>query len=303
MPVRSGPRAFWLSFFLTLAVLAPLLVGFVFYSRLSRGRDGAAPADAAQSGVPILRAGPENDLTVLVAVAASEPGFVLLRLDGAEPAVAVCPLPGESTLLGPEGTVLLKDSYAAAGPARAAELIGGTLNIRIDRYLALTPETLAALWDGLEPPRVNLTGLLDSGELEALGLAGEPVIALEPGEATAFIEGLGLPVARKARLRAAVWQAALRQQLAALPAALPAALRSVSGSLLTDLTAADLYDLTDTLTFLARGDAQVEAEPVPGRYDAASGRYDLAQEAVAFATTRFAPLPAASPAPAAGAAG
>lgn len=29
---RSGPRAFWLSFFLTLAILMPLLGAFVFYS-------------------------------------------------------------------------------------------------------------------------------------------------------------------------------------------------------------------------------------------------------------------------------
>lgn len=29
---KSGPRAFWISFFLTLAILMPLLGAFVFYS-------------------------------------------------------------------------------------------------------------------------------------------------------------------------------------------------------------------------------------------------------------------------------
>ena len=29
---KNGPRAFWISFFLTLAILMPLLWGFVFYS-------------------------------------------------------------------------------------------------------------------------------------------------------------------------------------------------------------------------------------------------------------------------------
>ena len=151
---------------------------------------------------------------------------------------------------------------------------------------------------------MNLTGLLEQSELESLGLSESPVLSLAPEEATAFIASLDLPVAREARLRGAVWQAAFRQQLEALPTALPAGLRSVSGSLLTDLSAADLYDLADTLTWLAKENAEVTAETVPGRYDKESRRYDFAQDSIAFATRLFpaAEGAEASPAPSASAA-
>ena len=127
---------------------------------------------------------------------------------------------------------------------------------------------------------------------------------LQPGEATAFLDSLDLPVARLARVRGAVWQAALRQQLESLPTALPAGLRAVSGSLLTDLTAADLYDLADTLAWLVKEGAEITAETVPGRYDTHSGRYDFAQDSIAFATRMFPPAQGAdaSPAPSASAA-
>ena len=100
-----------------------------------------------------------------------------------------------------------------------------------------------------------------------------------------------------------MWQAAFRQQLEALPTALPAGLRSVSGSLLTDLSAADLYDLTDTLTWLAKEGAEITAETVPGRFDKESRRYDFAQDSIAFATRLFpaAEGNAATPAPSASA--
>lgn len=299
---RSGPRAFWLSFFLTLAILMPLLGAFVFYSAWQER--ASEPAARSQSGVPVQRPTSANDLTVLVAVAAEEPAFLLVRLNAIDAAVTLCPVPAESVLLGPGGTVLLADSYASAGPARAAQLLGGTLNITIDRYLAITPGSLGQVWGDLEDPRVNLTGLLEQSELESLGLSESPVLALAPEEATAFIATLDLPVAREARLRGAVWQAALRQQLEELPTALPAGLRSVSGSLLTDLSAADLYDLADTLTWLAKENAEVTAETVPGRYDKESRRYDFAQDSIAFATRLFpaAEGAEASPAPSASAA-
>ena len=121
---KSGPRAFWISFFLTLAILMPLLGAFVFYSAWQERE--SAPAAGSQSGVPVQRPTAANDRTVLVAVAAERPAFVLLRLNALEPAVTVCVVPAESVLLGPGGTVLLADSYTSAGPARAAQLLGCT---------------------------------------------------------------------------------------------------------------------------------------------------------------------------------
>lgn len=284
---KSGGRAFWLSFFLTLAILLPLLGGLIFYSGWHGSR--AQQAEKSQSGVPLGGAGSESDVTVLVTVAAEQPGFVLLRLDAVNAVLHLCPVPAESVLLAPGGTVLLADSYSSAGPARAAALLAATLNIRIDKYLAVTPDTLGKIWGQLEPPRVNLTGLLDQEGLAGLGLEADPVLSLPPGEASAFLGGLGLPPARTARLRAAVWDAALRQQLDDLADTLPAGLRKNSGSLLTDLTAADFYTLENTFRWLAKKQAEVQAEPVPGRYDQQAQRYEFGEDSIAFAKLRFVP--------------
>lgn len=284
---KSGAKAFWLSFFLTLAILLPLLGGLIFYSGWQGG--GARQAEKSQSGVPLGGPGAESDLTVLITVAAEQPGFVLVRLDAQNAVLHLCPVPAESVLLAPGGTVLLADSYSSAGPARAAALLAATLNIRIDKYLAVTPDTLGKLWGQLEPPRVNLTGLLDQETLAALGLEADPVLSLPPAEASAFIAGLGLPPARAARVRAAVWDAALRQQLDNLAGTIPAGLRKQSGSLLTDLTAADFYTLENTFRWLAKKQAEVQAEPVAGRYDQQAQRYEFGEDSIAFAKLRFVP--------------
>lgn len=284
---KSGAKAFWLSFFLTLAILLPLLGGLIFYSGWQGGQ--ARQAEKSQSGVPLGGPGAETDLTVLVTVAAEQPGFVLVRLDAQNGVLHLCPVPAESVLLAPGGTVLLADSYSSAGPARAAALLAATLNIRIDKYLAVTPDTLGKLWGQLEPPRVNLTGLLDQEALAALGLEADPVLSLPPAEANAFITGLGLPPARAARVRAAVWDAALRQQLDNLADTIPAGLRKQSGSLLTDLTAADFYTLENTFRWLAKKQAEVQAEPVAGRYDQQVQRYEFGEDSIAFAKLRFVP--------------
>ena len=73
---RSVPRAFWLSFFLTLAILMPLLGAFVFYSAWQER--ASEPAARSQSGVTVQRPTSANDLTVLVARGDHE--FVTLSL-------------------------------------------------------------------------------------------------------------------------------------------------------------------------------------------------------------------------------
>ena len=103
--MRSGPKAFWLSFFLTLAILIPLLGSFVLYGLWQR--DTAAPAQITQSGVPVGSPGQENDHTLFVAVAAEQPGFVLLRLDGVNGVIRICPLPAESVVAAPSGPMQL----------------------------------------------------------------------------------------------------------------------------------------------------------------------------------------------------
>ena len=82
-----------------------------------------------------------------------------------------------------------------------------------------------------------------------------------------------------------MWDAFFRQNLDLLPGALPQALRSVSASLLTDLTALDLDTLDRTLEFLANNEAQIETQVLPG--DEQAGRYTLNEESLAAVQSFF----------------
>lgn len=306
----SGPRAFWLSFFITLGVVLPLMGSFALYAVWQK--DDAAPAGQPQSGVPVRTPGPDHACNALVALAGESPAFVLLRLDAVQGALVVEALPGQSVLLGPNGPVLLADSYAAAGPARAAALLGETLGITVDRYLALTPDALIRALEGVGSVRLNLTGLLSEEEQASLGLAG-PVQEYTPETAAAFLQSMDAQLApdRAAALRAALWEAYLRQNLEKLPAALPDGLRAVSSRLLTNLDAGDLYRLGQTLNFLAarqtgagaaalspgdlpEGDAagqedglRVSSGVLPGNWQPRTGRYEFSEEAAGLAAQLF----------------
>ena len=65
------------------------------------------------------------------------------------------------------------------------------------------------------------------------------------------------------------------------------ALRGVSSLLLTDLTALDYDALGRTLEFLANNGAAVEAQALPGRWDAASGTYTVTDASRAAVQTFF----------------
>lgn len=305
---RSGPRAFWLSFFITLGVVLPLMGSFALYA--VRQKEDAAPVQQPQSGVPVRTPGPEHAGSILVTVAGETPAFLLLRLDAVQGSLAVEALPGQSVLLGPSGPVLLADSYAAAGPARAAALLGETLGITVDRYLALTPEALIRALKEAGSVRLNLTGLLTEEEQAELSLAS-PVQEYTPETAADFLAQMDaqLPPDRAAALRAALWEAYLRQNLERLPSALPDGLRAVSSRLLTDLDATDLYRLGQTLNFLAnrqagtavalpgappdedadaREDAlRVRSGVLPGDWRPRTGRYEFSEEAAALAAELF----------------
>lgn len=283
----SEPAAFWISFALTLAVILPLLGCLVLYSGWL-DKQQARAAQREEAGVPIVGPGPEQDITVLVVVAREKPGFVLLRLDAPNAVLHICPLPGESVLRSPGGPVLLEDSYQSAGPGRAAALVSETLNITIDRYLAITPESIGKIWGELEPPRVNLENLLSAQELGGLGLKDDPVIWLRPQDAGAFLDRVAPGPARRARLEGAVWEAALRQQLDELPKAAANGLRKESSSILGNLDATDFFKLEKSLDWLARQETRVESELLPGHYNRQTDRYEFDAESVAFMKERFA---------------
>lgn len=115
------------------------------------------------------------------------------------------------------------------------------------------------------------------------------VQGLSAAEAHGFLTGMDadavVPQAHRAAARGAVWDAFFRQNLDLLPGALPQALRSVSASLLTDLTALDLDTLDRTLEFLANNEAQIETQVLPG--DEQAGRYTLNEESLAAVQSFF----------------
>ena len=78
-----------------------------------------------------------------------------------------------------------------------------------------------------------------------------------------------------------------RQNAELLPTTLPDALRGVSSLLLTDLTALDYDALGRTLEFLANNGAAVEAQALPGRWNAASGTYTVTDASRAAVQTFF----------------
>lgn len=283
---RTGPRAFWLSFFLTLAVAVPLLGGFAFWA-IWQNQGAADEAGRAQLDVAIRQPTAKNDFTTLVVVAGEQPAFMLVRLNAPGSQAVVYAVPSQSVVNAPGGTALLADCYTSAGPARAAQLLSETLGIPIHHYLAATPASWASALETLGSVRVNLSGPLKDQRVRELGRAGDPVVELAPAQAGQVLDELGLATPEREAVRAAIWQGVLRQKQELLPTALPDGLRAVSGTLLTDLTAVDLYTLAETLEFLANSSAQVERGVLPGTVDARTARYEFNQDTVDAAQLAF----------------
>ena len=270
----KGWKSFWTALWVSLLVLLPLVAGTAVLAQ--RQAAGRVRASESQSGVPVQLPREENHLTLLACVAGDDPAFVLLYLNADQNCIHLLAVPGQLAVPFSDGEASLADCYAAAGPARCLQGLRAVLDLPEDtHYLAATPETLAGLCDGYGSLRVGFSGALSPEELARFEQAG--VGDWDGVSAHAFLEELAasLPPASTAAARAAVWDAFFRQNLDALPASLPDALRSASDSLLTDLTAADLLTLEDTLELLANGQAAVTSGVLPGRWDRASGLYTL----------------------------
>ena len=276
----KGWKSFWTALWVTLLVLAPLVTGAALLAR--RQAAELLRASESQSGVPILLAREENHLTLLACVAGAEPSFVLLYLNADQNCVHILAVPRQLAVPFSDGQATLADCYAAAGPARCLQALAAVADLPDDaRYLAATPETLSALCDGFGSLRVGFSGALTPAQLARFDQTG--VSDWDVGMAHAFLAELdaALDPGAAAAARAAVWDAFFRQKLDALPAALPEGLRQASASLLTDLTAADLLTLEDTLELLANGGASVSSGALPGDYDRRRGLYTLGPEAEA----------------------
>ncbi len=62
-------------------------------------------------------------------------------------------------LAAPSGTTTLAAAYLAAGPARAAQLLGDTLGTVPQHYLAATPSCYASFWEQGTTVRLDMAAL------------------------------------------------------------------------------------------------------------------------------------------------
>ena len=265
---------FFQSLLLTLLIVLPMMGGVVYFAA-RRGERQAA--EAAAAGTTLAEpAGARSTHRLLLAVQGEEPAFLLLRLDGPAQQVLFCALPGEMQLQAPAGTTTLAACYLTAGPARAAKLLGDTLGIAPDAYLAATAAGFADLWGDGPAIRFDTAAVLEEAVRAELGYGQDSLAELDAAAAPEFLQAAaraGLPPPALAQARAAVWAAYFRQGQPNL-AALPNAVRAASARLLTDLTAQDLARLEETLIWLS-GAAGFTADYVAAGTEPAAGGWQL----------------------------
>ena len=265
---------FFQSLFLTLLIVLPMMGGVVYFAA-RRGERQAA--EAAAAGTTLAEpAGARSTHRLLLAVQGEEPAFLLLRLDGPAQQALFCALPGEMQLQAPAGTTTLAACYLTAGPARAAKLLGDTLGIAPDAYLAATAAGFADLWGDGPAIRFDTAAVLEEAVRAELGYGQDSLAELDAAAAPEFLQAAaraGLPPPALAQARAAVWAAYFRQGQPNL-AALPDAVRAASARLLTDLTAQDLARLEETLTWLS-GAAGFTADYVEAGTEPAADGWQL----------------------------
>ncbi len=267
-PRTTGFGWFCRSLILTLALLLPMVAATAFLVDQRQQQRALIGVDAAQSGVPVA-AGAQTAHRLLLAVQGEEPEFLLARIDGPGAAVTLCAVPGAALVQAPSGQTTLAACYLAAGPARAAQLLGQTVGVEPQHYFAATPATYAALLPAERTAQLDTRPFLPASARQALGLGADGTAALTPASCEAFLQNARAEAPLPA-LRALVWSALLRADPAGLAQLVPAA-REQSARTLTDLSAQDLHALEQTLAWLAdRPDLAIEYDALPTT-DAAGG--------------------------------
>ena len=249
--MRSHRGIFWYSLGLTLLLLLPMVLTVAFFADQYQKQQLLRQASAADSTLRI-EPGAQGVYRLLLIVQQEEPAFVLARADGPKQAVTLCALPGSLLVNAPAG----RTEERRVG--RAAQLLCGTVATGETaapelHYIAATPATWAACAGKNAAVRFDTAALLTPTARERLGYGDDPVAACtaaQAGELIADLQGTLAGAGESADARAAVWAAFARQDPALL-AAFPTGLRSQSARLLTDLLAADLSALEDTLTYLS----------------------------------------------------
>ena len=143
-------RLFFSALALTLLLLLPM-VGLVEYFAMQRQmQERVRRANAAGTAVQVDPASRYMG-SLLLAVQKEEPEFILLRMDAPAATLTLCGLPGNMQLAAPSGTTTLAAAYLAAGPARAAQLLGDTLGPPRNTTLRPRPAAMPAFGSRAPP--------------------------------------------------------------------------------------------------------------------------------------------------------
>ena len=280
--MRTGWKPFFISFLITLGVLLP----FVWCSTLyyDTAHSSAEPAAQPQSGVPIL-SGSQDSGAFLIALAPWQecpaPSLAILRLDCPQAAISVCLLPPGTVVRSPGGSATLAQSYLAAGPGRAAQLLCETLALPPLPYVAATPGGWALLL-GEPVLRLDTASLLTPAQRTALELeSAVGQLSLPQAAALCAHSADLLPAESALKLRLAVWENALQQCRPQL-APLADAMRAQSSQLLTSLSATELLRLEKMLRFLSDAEGvSLRVQTMPGK--AEGQRFALNEQSLALA--------------------
>lgn len=262
--MRSRVGLFFRSLVLTLLLILPMVAAVLFFSAQRARQNQLRQVNAARTGIAV-EAGAQTTVRLLLAVQQEVPEFLLLRIDAPARAITLCALPSHTVVQAPGGTTTLADCYMAAGPARAATLLGDTLGIAPDAYFAATAQSYAALLNSEITARVDTTALLPAATRATLGYQDDPVAELTVEQAEAWLQSLQAAAQAEdtaAQIRAATWTAFLLQNPGALPNLTEAA-RTISSRTLTDLRAQDLAEIEQALQYLAGQPALVVDYQLP----------------------------------------
>jgi len=276
--MRSNHGIFWYSLGLTLLLLLPMVLTVAFFTDQYQKQQLLRQASAADSTLHI-EPGAQGVYTLLLVVQQEEPAFVLARADGPQQTVTLCALPGSLRVSAPSGTTTLAECALSAGAGRAAQLLVGTVATGETaapalHYIAATPATWADCAGRTASARIDTASLLDAAARTRLGYGEDPIAVCTAAQASE-LPGAG----EGCMARAAVWAAFLRQDPALL-AGLPDGLRSRSARLLTDLLAADLNALGETLAYLSARTA-LTIDYTTAAVAAARGGVQLTEEGMA----------------------
>lgn len=265
-------RAFWISFFVSLAVMCPLYLAMLAYVNVAQTRAQAQLAETPQSGVWIAQPLIKDRKTVLVMTgtngAQSPETFVLVHFDALENRINALSLPGCTVVRSANGVQTLAQAVAEAGPSQGVAVLADTLGVAVDDYLFTTP---SALWQAMESfgtIPLKLSQYVPQNAMEQLRLSVE---GIETQRVTARVLAQVLADASllpdvKHTLRAVGYAEFLRVGVTKLEQTLPGFVRRSSANIATDITATELYDYERTLRFLDRQTPTCRGITAAGEY-------------------------------------